>query len=88
MKFVVPRSEISFIPRTKRKNVYLPVLEKDNFRGRPPKSVSDPNPRIFCIYTLNTSLVQIPDWNDRENGVGAGVNVTILSETLVVIILT
>jgi hypothetical protein len=46
MKFSVPRSEISFIPRTKssqgpKENNCFPGLEKDNFRGHTPESVSD-----------------------------------------------
>ena len=39
MKFSVPRSEISFIPRTKGK--FASRASKDNFRGHTPKSDSD-----------------------------------------------
>jgi hypothetical protein len=47
---LVPRSEISFIQKSKQKYICLPDLEKDNFRGHTPKSVSDPNPE-FSGYT-------------------------------------
>ncbi len=50
MKFAVPRSEISFIPRTKRKYICFPGLEKDYFRGHTRKSVNDTN-NIFSGYT-------------------------------------
>jgi hypothetical protein len=49
-KFAVPRSEISFIPRTKRKYICLPGLEKDNLRSHTPKSVCDPK-QEFSGYT-------------------------------------
>ncbi len=60
MKFAVPRSVTSFIPRTKRKYIYFPGLEKDYFPGHTPKSVNDPYLLSSWIFKLNTSLVQIP----------------------------